>query len=219
MDLSSGKGLAEARHLLARDARWGRGRGGSTSSPIHSDDDPANYPPDFDDHIRERYRRVRPNTLSSPERVLALRDSVRYLARAGVPGAIAECGVWRGGSMMVIALVLVEMGDTNRDLFLFDTFTRPPEAGPRDGDGPQVDMEAALANPSCSYIPMEQIRANLEATGYPGDRLHFVVGLVEETIPAQAPDRLALLRLDTDCYTSTAHEMKHLYPRMTPVAS
>jgi O-methyltransferase len=52
----------------------------------------------------------------------------------------------------------------------------------------------------------------LDATGYPGERLHFVTGPVEETIPATTPEALALLRLDTDWYESTRHELDHLYP-------
>ena len=53
------------------------------------------------------------------------------------------------------------------------------------------------------------------STGYPEERLHFVQGLVEETIPAQTPDQIALCRLDTDYYESTKHEMEHLYERIT----
>jgi hypothetical protein len=62
---------------------------------------------------------------------------------------------------------------------------------------------------------MEEVRRNLEATGYPGEKIHFVVGLVEDTIPEQTPDVLALARLDTDYYASTAHELTHLYPRIS----
>jgi hypothetical protein len=52
------------------------------------------------------------------------------------------------------------------------------------------------------------------ATGYPAERVHLVRGPVEETLPAAAPERLALLRLDTDWYASTRHELEHLYPRL-----
>ena len=45
--------------------------------------------------------------------------------------------------------------------------------------------------------------------------MHFVQGMVEETIPAGAPEKIALLRLDTDWYESTHHEMVHLFPRIS----
>jgi hypothetical protein len=61
---------------------------------------------------------------------------------------------------------------------------------------------------------LEDVRAGMQETGYPSQRIHFHPGLVEETIPAQAPDRIAILRLDTDWYESTRHELDHLYDRV-----
>jgi hypothetical protein len=63
---------------------------------------------------------------------------------------------------------------------------------------------------------LEEVRSNLVATGYPLDRVRFVKGIVQDTIPAAAPEVIALLRLDTDWYDSTAHELLHLYPRLVP---
>jgi hypothetical protein len=40
------------------------------------------------------------------------------------------------------------------------------------------------------------------------------VGKVEDTIPADIPEKIALLRLDTDWYESTKHELIHLFPRL-----
>ena len=56
---------------------------------------------------------------------------------------------------------------------------------------------------------------NVFSTGYPKERIHFIKGKVEETLPKHAPGKIALLRLDTDWYESTAHEMTHLYPRLS----
>jgi hypothetical protein len=63
---------------------------------------------------------------------------------------------------------------------------------------------------------LEEVRANLSSTGYPLDRMKLVKGIVQASIPAAAPEAIALLRLDTDWYDSTAHEMRHLYPRLAP---
>jgi hypothetical protein len=51
-------------------------------------------------------------------------------------------------------------------------------------------------------------------TGYPPERIHYHAGKVEDTIPAGAPAEIALLRLDTDWYESTRHELEHLYDRV-----
>ena len=50
----------------------------------------------------------------------------------------------------------------------------------------------------------------MASTGYPAERVRFVQGKVEDTIPAHLPAAVALLRLDTDWYESTRHELEHL---------
>jgi hypothetical protein len=40
----------------------------------------------------------------------------------------------------------------------------------------------------------------------------FIKGKVEETIPGTLPKEISLLRLDTDWYESTLHNLVHLYP-------
>ena len=61
---------------------------------------------------------------------------------------------------------------------------------------------------------MEEVRERLVGTGYPPERLHLVPGMVEQTLPGEAPEKIALLRLDTDWYASTRHELEQLYPRL-----
>jgi O-methyltransferase len=69
----------------------------------------------------------------------------------------------------------------------------------------------------CERLLLRQLRVeqNMRSTGYPTERVHLVKGLVEDTIPAHAPARIALLRLDTDWYASTKHELEHLWPRLS----
>jgi O-methyltransferase len=181
---------------------------------------PKTIPPDYDQATTDLFWKVKPYTLTSHERVNALRQAVIYIVKAGIPGAIVECGVWRGGSMLVIANSLVELGATDRELYLFDTFETMPPPGTHDvdvwGHHAADTFEAALASPVYAYIPQEQIKSLLVAAGYPAERLHFVKGMVEQTIPEGAPEQIALCRLDTDWYESTAHEMEHLYPRISP---
>jgi hypothetical protein len=142
--------------------------------------------------------------------------------RRRIPGAIVECGVWRGGSMMAVASTLRSLGSTERDLYLFDTFEgmSPPSAADVDLGGQSA--ATALAGSSKAdagsywcYASLEDVQGALAKVGYPADRLHYVKGKVEDTVPAQAPSQIALLRLDTDWYESTKHELAHLYPRLS----
>lgn len=205
IDATGGSHLLRLRHLLLEGRGWTVRRA---------------YPPDFDASLIEIIERVRPYTITSTERIAMMIASVRHLVDAEIGGAIVECGVWRGGSMMAAALELQRLGVEDRDLYLFDTFAGMSEptasdlADPSVG-GPYVDAADSLEaiNKWCA-IGREEVERNLRSTGYPPSRLHFVEGRVEDTLPGCAPDELALLRLDTDWYESTAHEMTHLYPRL-----
>jgi hypothetical protein len=178
--------------------------------------------PDCDEASLETLRAVRAYTMTSAERVFALIEAVRYVTRRRIPGAIVECGVWRGGSMMAAAQTLIELGDATRELYLFDTFDGMPPPGPHDVDHRGRSAKDALAKSSPEdpssvwcHATLAEVERALATSGYPGDRVHFVKGKVEHTIPSHAPPSIALLRLDTDWYESTRHELEHLYPRLS----
>jgi O-methyltransferase len=176
-------------------------------------------PPDIDPRTRAIIDRVAPFTMTSVERIVALRDAVAHVCRHRIDGAIVECGVWRGGSMMAAALTLQELGE-RRPLHLFDTFAGmpPPADVDRDISGTTAAGLLATEDPATGSTwaasPLADVRRNVLGTGYPAELVQFVAGRVEETIPARAPDRIAVLRLDTDWYESTRHELEHLYPRL-----
>jgi O-methyltransferase len=69
---------------------------------------------------------------------------------------------------------------------------------------------------SWHHVEAAEVRGAVLSTGYPDERVHLVEGRVEETLPGGAPAEIALLRLDTDWYESTKHELEHLYPRLSP---
>lgn len=184
---------------------------------------PDQLPVDFSPEDRAIFDRVRPFTMTTNDNIKSLLEAVRYVHRARIPGAIVECGVWRGGSSMIAALTLQALGDTSRELYLYDTFegmSRPTEADAfPDGTPAATEFERTqLSSDSSDWCraTFEDVTANLRSTGYPAERLHFVRGKVEETIPATLPGRIALLRLDTDWYESTRHELEHLYPLLAP---
>jgi hypothetical protein len=181
--------------------------------------------PDLDKEFPALYRQTVECTAASVERLYALYGAVRYLTARGVPGDIAECGVWRGGNCMLAALTLMLVGDRTRQVWLYDTFSGMSEPGERDRDvygGSALDMRDQVFSAEGRPTPfqfvasLDDVAANMAATGFPDERVRYVEGPVEETLPANRPDQLALLRLDTDWYESTAHSMRHLYPRLAP---
>lgn len=182
-------------------------------------------PEDLPDAFLRLYARTRPYTMTTAERMYSLYESVRYVVNAGIKGDLVECGVWRGGSSMMAALTLREC-KARRRLWLYDTFEGMPPPGELDvayhGERARVqhareEMARAERRPGVSNVwawaTLEDVKANLSATGY--EDCEYVVGRVEETVPGTAPGEVALLRLDTDWYESTRHELEHLYPRLT----
>jgi O-methyltransferase len=172
---------------------------------------------DLSDADRALIRRVDPFTMTSLERRASLLGAVDHVVRHGVAGDIVECGVWRGGSMMLVALALMARGETSRDLYLYDTFEGMNEPTANDLSHTGESAAAQLARTTkgdgvwCE-AGLDDVQANLWSTGYPRERIHFVKGPVEQTIPGTLPRHVALLRLDTDWYESTRHELTHLYP-------
>jgi len=159
--------------------------------------------------------------MTADEKLFALIEATRYVADHAVPGAIVECGVWRGGSMQAVARTLLERGAGDRDLHLFDTFTgmpEPTEADRRHDGRPAAELlrESPPEARVWAIASLEDVREGMAQTGYPAERVHFHAGRVEQTIPEQAPAEIALLRLDTDWYESTRHELEHLYDRVPP---
>jgi hypothetical protein len=67
----------------------------------------------------------------------------------------------------------------------------------------------------CADAPLETVKRVLAETGYPLEKIHFIKGRVEDTIPANSPNSISLLRLDTDWYQSTKHELIHLFPLLS----
>ena len=181
---------------------------------------PEELPADFDESDKSLVRTVRPFTMTTPERLFALRKSVEYVVKHNLPGDIVECGVWRGGSMMAVAFTLMELR-TERTLHLFDTFEGMPPPSDQDvtfsGQSASKMMETQPDKESAqiwAYSSLDEVKQNFQSTGYPEHLVQFHKGLVEDTIPGDAPPTISLLRLDTDWYESTRHELIHLYPRL-----
>ncbi len=177
---------------------------------------------DFTDEEIEIIRKVKEFTLTSPERIVSLINSVKYIIANKILGDFVECGVWRGGSMMVVALTLMELGISDRHLYLYDTYEGMSAPSKEDISHDNISAEYQLSKVEKSndyniwcYSTLEEVQNNLNKTKYDPSKIHFIKGKVEETIPGIIPSTISLLRLDTDWYESTYHELVHLYPLLS----
>jgi O-methyltransferase len=171
----------------------------------------------------ELYAAIKPYTMTSRDRCYALYRALNYLLAKNVPGDFAECGVWRGGNTMLMALLLQRRGFTDRKIYLYDTFEGMSE--PTAKDRKTNEHETALKkwhekqnighNDWC-YASLEEVTHNMTRTKYPSENIIYIKGKVEDTLKTTKPERLALLRLDTDWYESTKIELEVLYPQLSP---
>ncbi len=181
----------------------------------------TSLPEDFNIHHSNIFHNVKAYTMTSPERVFSLIEAVDYIQRSRIEGTIVECGVWKGGSMMAAILRLQDLGEMKRELFLYDTFDGMSEPTEYDKDPLGENAKDLLLisdkteeNHIWAFSPLEAVKERIYSTQYPKELIHFIKGKVEKTIPQTIPEKIAILRLDTDWYESTKHELIHLFPKL-----
>ncbi len=176
--------------------------------------------PDMDPDFYPLYLQCKPYTMTKVERMYALYKAVEYVAVNKIEGDFVECGVWRGGSSMMIALTLQKYGITDKAIYMYDTYEGMSQ--PTENDVDFKGNKAArllkintIDKDIWCYATLDEVKNNMKSTKYPMQNIKFIVGKVEETIPNEIPKRISLLRLDTDWYESTNHEMNHLFPLLS----
>ena len=170
--------------------------------------------------LGEIYEKSKDYTMTSKERIYSLSKAVEHIVKANILGDFVECGVWKGGSAMAIAYTLIKMGETSRKIYLYDTYEGMPESTKEDKTFYNNKVAKGISNRNRKdkkwlFSPLEEVKKNILSTGYPSKNLVFIRGKVEDTIPKIMPSKIALLRLDTDWYESTKHELEYLYPLLS----
>ena len=176
----------------------------------------------IDPYFIDLFKKFHAFTFTSIEPMYSLYQSVKYIINNDIPGDFVECGVWKGGSAMLIAKILLDANVTDRKLYLYDTFEGMSEPTNKDVDfngntamNLLKDADKFEQKSIWCYSAIDEVKENLYATNYPKENFIFIQGKVEDTIPQTIPSIISLLRLDTDWYESTYHELIHLYPLLS----
>lgn len=176
-------------------------------------------PKDMDTKFVPTWELAKPFTMTPVTRGYALFSAINHIVDSKISGCVIECGVWRGGSSMVAARTLLDRGET-RDFYLFDTYAGMSEPTEHDvrstgevAAGKWSELQTDDVNQWC-YASVDDVKANMARTGYPDDKIQYVVGKVEDTLPKTTIGDIAILRLDTDWYESTRVELELLYPKL-----
>jgi hypothetical protein len=162
--------------------------------------------------------RSMPLTMASEADVRFTADRALDLIDRGVPGALVECGVWRGGCSIAMLLAQNELRSSTRKVFLLDSFEGLPPATERDGPlalAWQSDTSSPTYYDNCR-ASLDEVRASPNDLEVPRDSWELVPGWFEDTVPVLAQrlcaEGIALLRLDGDWYESTMVCLEHLVP-------
>jgi O-methyltransferase len=155
-----------------------------------------------------------PGVVQSPCTVATLMREVERVCKTNVNGDFVECGVYKGASQYVMIRTLTMLG-VERDLWLYDTFSGMPADVVEEGFWPDY-LEVKDDN-DWMRGTLDDVRNSLLGLNYPEHRLKFVCGKVEETLLLEPnkPQQIAILRLDTDFYSSTRTELEQLYSRVS----
>lgn len=182
------------------------------------------FPVELTEEDVDLIKYVLENNLSmvSIEGLCATLKAAKYVSENNMEGDFVECGVWRGGNA-IIAAEIFQRYDMDKKVYLFDTFLGMTE--PSDDDRAISDNESAVkkyekektqTHNNWCYAPIEEVRKNFSKRALLGDQIVFVKGPVEETLSLQTnvPNKISILRLDTDWYESTKVELATLYPKI-----
>lgn len=154
-------------------------------------------------------------------------EAVDYIIQNNIEGVFVECGVYEG-YFQETWINTLKKTNSIRDIYLYDTFTGLVEPGEYDytckdtklcnwdKDKTHKYWSENIINDKVNnwcYAPLEKVKYKLYLTGYPQNYLHYVVGDVMETLKDKTtiPEKIAMLRLDTDWYESSKYELEQMY--------
>lgn len=152
-------------------------------------------------------------------------EALQYIISNHIEGDIVECGVDAGHFEFIWINKLLELKQ-ERDIYMYDTFaglTQPGEYDYTCSDSTIYTMTAnevmnewknKIINENTNgwcCTPLEKVQNRLASTGYPEAKLHYIVGDVMETLQKFVPEKIAILRLDTDWYESSKIELEKMY--------
>ncbi len=174
--------------------------------------------------LKAKLARIREYTMTSPENIEVMTRVLQENDANGIEGDIVECGVWKGGN-----IILARAYSPQRVCWAYDTFSGM--TAPDDVDGPWAKQKFGIRSAPGHVskksripgkwlaIPAEDVKNNIRSFGlFDEAKLRFVEGSVETTLKdsSNIPEKISLLRLDTDWHASTKIELETLYPRLVP---
>ncbi len=167
----------------------------------------------FDPWVREEGRDwpLRAETMIGLRRLDNLQECLEAVVADHVPGDVLEAGVWRGGASIFMRAVLGVLGDTDRTIWLADSFQGLPKPRP---EHPADADDTHWTQPFLA-VSLDEVKRNFTRYGMLDERVRFLEGWFADTLPNAPIEQLAVLRVDGDMYGSTMDVLSALYARVS----
>ena len=151
-------------------------------------------------------------TMVNIKHISEIQGFVDYINENNIEGAIVECGVWKGGIIMA-CMEQQKIYNTEREFYLYDTYEGMTE--PDSVNDLLQDKIKYKATTNWHKVDLDYVKNNIEKCEYNKNKVQYVKGDVLKTLESQVPEKISILRLDTDWYTSTKKELEVLYKRVS----
>ncbi len=185
----------------------------------------SGYLQDFEPHHKRIWEKTSSYSLLNKGKLFTIINAVDYLEKSAIKGDFVQTGVYQGGSVMMVLFRLKELKSVSRSFFLYDTYEGMPEPTKYDvsffGQKAikkynKVKLGKSSVGSNWVNASLEEVKKNIKLANYPLNKLHFIKGKIEDTIPKTIPKKIAFLHLDTDFYESTKHSLQYLYDLVVP---
>tara|TARA_Y100000590_G_scaffold6631_1_gene8613 strand:+ start:15703 stop:16476 length:774 start_codon:yes stop_codon:yes gene_type:complete len=176
---------------------------------------------EIDKNELEIIKQISNYSMSTPANHWAIIQSIKHISKHNIEGDFAECGVWKGGNLILFKIICDKFNLTPR-IYAFDTFEGMPEPGEKDFDLKDINAKQIYdkyknKDIKWCYSTLEEVKSNIISFNKKYiEAFNFIKGKVEDTLidERNLPNKISLLRLDTDFYESTKKELEVLFPRL-----
>ena len=166
------------------------------------------------------------NTMTSYQKLNFLLRSIEHVYNNKIDGDFVECGVWKGGNIILFKNMINKLNMQNKKIYAFDTFegmTKPLDIDVDLRFKQEKAADVMDRSPKDynihnihSYYPIEKVKKNIIESCKDLENIKFIKGDVLKTllISDNIPEKISILRLDTDWYESTKIELEILFPKL-----
>jgi O-methyltransferase len=152
------------------------------------------------------------DTMIGLRRLDNLQSCIEQVLEDDVPGDFIETGAWRGGACIFMRAALNAYRDGSRQVWVADSFEGLPKP---DGRYRQDEGDLHWTQSDSLGVSLDRVKDNFVRYGLLDERVHFLKGWFKDTLPTAPIERLAVLRLDGDMYSSTMDALVNLYPKLS----